>query len=994
MVQAVRSRRLVAAAVTLSVAVAGVVAVPASGEPGAPRTDIPDLNAAHVVAAPPVAFSEDTEGEPVLEEVPLEVDEDLAVELEQPGSSEQLPFEGQMPDSSASRSPDGGPGTSRATDVLSAETLSAGVVVVGVTWERGSAPSDLAVEVRTRVGDEWGVWEPLEADLSSGTTADGAPSDARDGTDPYLAGEVDGVEVALRHGAADGPRDPRLSVVGSAAPDDETVEGDLADEDEAAEDDTGTTSGVNADVDASSSAQVLDASELGQVVPTSYVPTSVGTTSTAAVSQEATLAGESFAAAGDLSALAVAATARPTIYSRAQWGADESIMTWTPQVGRVLGTTVHHTAGTNNYTAAQVPSIIRGIYTYHAVSRNWGDIGYNILVDKYGRLWEGRAGGLERAIVGAHAAGVNSQAFGISVLGNYETVQIPTVAIDAAARAIAWKFSLHGLQAGATTTIDGKRLQTVFGHREVGQTSCPGQYLFARLPELRSKVKAMQASVPARAYSRDLSGDSSPDLLVDDGNGAHLATASSPEWREPVTVGRGWTGNRTIGAGDWTGDGIPDLMLAEASGKLWLYPGRTDGTWSPRRQIGSGWQAMDLIVGGHDWNGDGRPDLLARDRGGNLYVYPSSGSAGFAPRTLIGTGWQVMSAVAPIGNLSDGKPALVARSGSTLYVYRGDGSGRFSGGRTVLGTGWQTMTAIVGTGDINGDGRSDIVARDSSGRLFLYPGDGTGGVRGRSQIGSGWQTFSGIVAAGHPGDRNELYAIRSGNGELLRYVYRGPGDFQRWVPTGVATGPSVEELIPFGDWDGDGKADLMVRHANGDLNVHRGTGAGRFASTGTRIGTGWQVMRQVIDGGEWTGGQGPTLVALDRAGQIWLYPSTGRGGFRQRVLLASGVSDVDMIANGGLWSGRDVPDLLTRDSRTGNMQLRRGYGNALLGAPTTIGTGWSALAEVVGVGDVDGDDKPDLMGRRHDGTLILYPGNGSGGFYAWRGYGSARDSIS
>ncbi len=194
------------------------------------------------------------------------------------------------------------------------------------------------------------------------------------------------------------------------------------------------------------------------------------------------------------SAVAAAAPPAPTIYSRATWGADESMMTWTPRQGDVRGAAIHHTAGTNTYTSAQVPSILRGIYAYHAKTRGWGDIGYNFLVDKYGRIWEGRAGGITRETIGGHTVGFNAYSTGISVLGNYETATVSNATVDAIVALASWKLALHGVPASGTTTINGVTLNRIFGHRDAAYTACPGRTLYVRLDEIRRRATAAQAA--------------------------------------------------------------------------------------------------------------------------------------------------------------------------------------------------------------------------------------------------------------------------------------------------------------------------------------------------------------------------------------------------------------------------------------------------------------------------------------------------------------------
>src|SRR5690349_2710396 len=134
---------------------------------------------------------------------------------------------------------------------------------------------------------------------------------------------------------------------------------------------------------------------------------------------------------------------RPPIFSRAAWGADEREMTWRPQYAQVVkAIVVHHTATSNAYAPADVPKIMRAIYHYQTVSRGWGDIGYNVLVDRFGRLWEGRSGGLSRPVIGAQAGGFNTGTAGIAVIGNFTGTILPPAAAEATARYAAWRFSL------------------------------------------------------------------------------------------------------------------------------------------------------------------------------------------------------------------------------------------------------------------------------------------------------------------------------------------------------------------------------------------------------------------------------------------------------------------------------------------------------------------------------------------------------------------------
>jgi peptidoglycan hydrolase-like protein with peptidoglycan-binding domain len=194
---------------------------------------------------------------------------------------------------------------------------------------------------------------------------------------------------------------------------------------------------------------------------------------------------------------ASAATAKPTIYTRAQWGVDESLMNWPSSYGKIVIGFVHHTVSANNYTASDVPAMIRGIYAYHAQTLGWGDIGYNFLVDRFDRIWEGRYGGMDKLVIGGHTLGYNTVGMGVSAIGNFDVASVPQAMTDAYKRIFAWKFSLAGIPATGTVIANGKSLQRITGHRDVYPTACPGQYLYAKIPEIRAGAAALM-SAPAR----------------------------------------------------------------------------------------------------------------------------------------------------------------------------------------------------------------------------------------------------------------------------------------------------------------------------------------------------------------------------------------------------------------------------------------------------------------------------------------------------------------
>jgi N-acetylmuramoyl-L-alanine amidase len=191
---------------------------------------------------------------------------------------------------------------------------------------------------------------------------------------------------------------------------------------------------------------------------------------------------------------------KPTIITRAQWGASEAIRRAPPRYAdNVHFAIVHHTAGSNSYKASQSAAIVRGIELYHVKANGWNDIGYNFLVDKYGQIFEGRYGGVTRAVIGAHAMGFNTRSTGVALLGNYDSASVTPAAKAALVSLLAWRLDLaHVDPLSKVTRISGGNprypvgraltLRAIAGHRDTYPTGCPGKRLYALLPAIRTAV--------------------------------------------------------------------------------------------------------------------------------------------------------------------------------------------------------------------------------------------------------------------------------------------------------------------------------------------------------------------------------------------------------------------------------------------------------------------------------------------------------------------------
>lgn len=239
----------------------------------------------------------------------------------------------------------------------------------------------------------------------------------------------------------------------------------------------------------------------GQGSPTDLELSVIATPVTAA---DKTVVDDAAAATSAMAGPSATAVKAPTIVTRKAWGANESLKPCQPSVGTsVRSAAIHHTAGSNSYTKAQSPGIVRGVYSYHTQSQGWCDTGYNFLVDKYGTVYEGRGGSIDKAMIGAHASGFNEGSMGFSVMGTHTTTAVSSATQRSLKRLIAWTADRWGFNPTgkhtATSAGAGSKykagtkvtLNNVWGHRDTGSTSCPGGKLYALLGSFRTGAKAI-----------------------------------------------------------------------------------------------------------------------------------------------------------------------------------------------------------------------------------------------------------------------------------------------------------------------------------------------------------------------------------------------------------------------------------------------------------------------------------------------------------------------
>jgi len=844
---------------------------------------------------------------------------------------------------------------STTTVVTSTPQPVTGYGVLGLTWQHGDnlTESQVRAQVRWEKNGVWSGWKKLEYHDDHGPDAGSAEARReRPGTMEALVGHVAEVQTRLAVTGAAVPPDLKLAVI-----------------------DPGT----------AKTAVEAPAIDTGRMAPDSAAPDAMtapvpGEVGGVAKSAIATAQGASGAAGAEQAALSAAAfTPKPQIYSRAQWGADESLRD-KPSLhyGEIHGGFVHHTVNANDYTAAEVPAIIRSIYAYHVEARGWSDIGYNFLIDKFGRIWEGRYGGVDRPVVGAHTENYNNWSFGVSAIGNYQIAKPSNALIQAEAALFAWKLSLHGVSAAAKNVRIGPRVfaSSIMGHRDTEATECPGQYLYARIPDIRRIAAGLQKGWARQQLQHNVVGGSYPDLIVrrkTDKMGYVIPTGGIVGFNPPVAANSSVASTaRAFASPDLTGDGIGDMVEVAKSGAVSVVPGNANGT------IGGPWittpasvfanTTMLTAVG--DLNGDGYNDLVGRNTvTGRPVVFRGNGKGHFTRYTLTTgpslAGYNLLAATGDV--TGDGKSDLIARDTSGhLWILPGDGAGHFTTPVEVAG-GWGQYTAITGYGDFTGDGIGDLIVRNADGTATIRSGNGKGGFV--QALGSFPRTasYSGVIgAAQFTGNRYPDLLVRKGSTVSLM-PNSGRFDLGKPIATGINLA-SANLILNVGDWNGDGHGDMVVRRTNGDLYLYLGNGNGTFQAP-TLLATGFGSVSGLAAVGDVTGDGVPDLQGRSGNGAIYIWPGRNRPA-RLGSAFVSHVGIAGQQLAVGLWTADGAPDSIYRKGNTMTLYPGDGPGGLTAGAQSTLSTTFSGYTWVVGVGPISaGSQVPALVVRNPKGQL-------------------------
>ncbi|PJM74077.1 hypothetical protein CS006_02730 [Bifidobacterium primatium] len=786
-----------------------------------------------------------------------------------------------------------------------------GLSSVAATWTQSAesaTQSPVTASIRYFENNQWSEWTDLALN-DERPDSETAEQAAMQSTGLYYVGAADKAEIRLEvpAEAAGEVSNPKLVVIDSGYDEAETPDG-------------ATTESSSYEASSAASARVRSAAAV---------------TASTASSQPVTGA----------------------IHTRESWWRSGlPKMSWTPEKGKWQGAIVHHTDNANNYSQAEAKVLVQNIYYYHCKTLSWGDIGYNLLVDRFGGVWEGRDDGVANKVVqanniiGAQSRGFNAATFGISILGNFEIAQPSAAALKSVSASIAWEFEGMGIT-NAKDKFSYKGTQNrISGHGDkehasvdsANNTDCPGTYLKAQMNNIRNQVQTY--------LNQALK-------ITSVGSIAAVTTEAGVEPAYPKTVSVTYK-DGTTGTANITWNKLTKQQYSVRTGAVYTVKGTAYGKNNTTAAVTVKITVNPMKVSSVDYQNVIKTKVgVAPALAKKAVVHWADGAT--TQETIV---WKTPAA------------GDYATAGNTFAVTG-----------TVAGQTISVDVTVVNTLD------SYTVTFDSQGGSKVTPkkiqeGDAATAPSFPKRDGYyflGWYTapkggfgydftepiHSDITLYGRWSKQIDSLAVRRGNTYYFKYSITG-GSADRVVGYGKAN-----DTVLVGDWDGDGTDTLAVRRGNQYYvkNSISGGQADKVIAYGRPSDT--------VLVGDWDGDGKDTLAV--RRGNTYYIKNSISGGAADKVIAYGRANDVVLV---GDWNG-DGKDTLA--VRRGNVYHVK---NSMSGGAADRVIGYGKSSDTVLVGDWNGDGKDTLAVRRGN---VYYVKNSISGGAADNvvGYGKADDVV-
>ncbi|MHA3837381.1 SpoIID/LytB domain-containing protein [Terrabacter sp. AAH1] len=749
---------------------------------------------------------------------------------------------------------------------------------------------------------------------------------------------------------------------------------------------------------------------------------------------------------------AVASVTKPTIITRAQWGADESLSTCTP--GRLTGfkaVVIHHTVNANTYTADQAASIIRSIYAYHTKSQGWCDLGYQILVDRFGRAYEGRKGSTTGFVQGAQVGGFNADTTGISVIGDFTSVPFPAATQDTVTRLVAWEAdrSLFDPTSSVTLTSAGGSkypagakvtVPRTVGHRDLSLTGCPGDTAYAKqIAPIRSNAGplwkagqwrpvASQTAVetyplPASAAFA-LSGAGFGHGIGMSQWGAYGAATKGLTWQQILAF---YYPGTTLGS-----QGSPALRvwlsaLGTAAPRFAKQTGLTvtDGRRTAKLAATASWRTvaagsnLDLqYLSGSTWVTSSTwrastvpftfsrgtspvrtvlPGSTQRDYPGFIRVVPSAGKALAVNVVPFET---YLRSVVPV-EMSPSWPAA-ALTAQAVAARSYAASQRADAGSRVYDTCDVSCQVYKGSADYSSagalqrtwaDARSTAAVQASAGLVLSYGGKPA--LTQFSASNGGWSHSGSVAYLPAQSDPYDGVVASTSNPRAWTRSLTAI-EIQRAYPSigtlRTLAIPSRTGGTTAAPWGGR-TASVTLSGASGSVTVSGDS----FRSALALKSTLWTVSSAPDASTPYAprdvSGDGRADAVIPFNGGLLALVYTGSMGFATKSISSSATSGMKTVAAVGALTPDSLGDVVTV-ATDGTAWVYPGMGaRGLAASRAVLARGWTTVNLVIGAGDWDGDGYTDVLTRHTSGDLTLWKGDGMGHLVSQRRIGTSWNGL-